>query len=58
LRNAKRKQTQGRLAVVEIIINLQRAKLSPNGGRRAVKVNQPKVSAVSELPVGGFSVDA
>jgi predicted XRE-type DNA-binding protein len=56
VRNAEEKQTRLRLAVV---INrvIQSRKLSQAAAARRLKVNQPKVSALSNYRLEGFSVE-
>jgi predicted XRE-type DNA-binding protein len=56
VRNAEEKQTRLRLAVV---INgvIQSLRLSQTAAARRLKVNQPKVSALSNYRLDGFSVE-
>jgi len=56
VRNAEEKQTKVRLAVAINQI-LQGRKLSQTAAARRLKVNQPKVSALSNYQLDGFSVD-
>src|ERR1700739_2834708 len=56
MRNAEEKQTKVRLAVAINQI-LQGRKLSQTGAARRLKVNQPKVSALSNYQLQGFSVE-
>jgi predicted XRE-type DNA-binding protein len=56
LRNAEEKQTRVRLAVaVNQIIAAQR--LSQNEAARVLEINQPKVSALANYRLEGFSVE-
>jgi predicted XRE-type DNA-binding protein len=54
--NPEEKQTKVRLAVA---INqlIQERKLSQTAAARRLQVNQPKVSALSNYQLGGFSVE-
>jgi predicted XRE-type DNA-binding protein len=54
--NAEEKQTKVRLAVAINQI-IQGQKLSQTAAARRLKVNQPKVSALSNYQLGGFSVE-
>ena len=56
LSNAKEKQTKGRLAVAinQIIEDLH---LSQGIAARRLKINQPKISALSNYRLEGFSVE-
>src|SRR5260370_36416623 len=54
--NAEEKQTKVRLAVAINQI-IQGRKLSQMVAARRLKVNQPKVSALSNYHLGGFSVE-
>jgi len=56
LRSAEEKQTKVRLAVAinEIV---QRERLSQAATARRLKVNQPKVSALANYQLAGFSVE-
>ena len=54
--NAEEKQTKVRLAVAINQI-IQGRKLSQTVAARRLKVNQPKVSALSNYQLGGFSVE-
>jgi predicted XRE-type DNA-binding protein len=54
--NAEEKQTKVRLAVAINQI-IQGRKLSQTAAARRLKVNQPKVSALSNYQLGGFSVE-
>lgn len=56
LRNAEEKQTKVRLAVAINQI-LQGQKLSQTAAARRLKVNQPKVSALTNYQLEGFSVE-
>ena len=56
MRNADEKQTKVRLAVAINQI-LQGRKLSQTAAARRLKVNQPKVSALSNYQLEGFSVE-
>ena len=56
VRNAEEKQTKVRLAVAINQI-LQARKLSQTAAARRLKVNQPKVSALSNYQLEGFSVE-
>ena len=56
VRNADEKQTKVRLAVAINQI-LQGRKLSQTAAARRLKVNQPKVSALSNYQLEGFSVE-
>ena len=56
VRNAEEKQTKVRLAVAINQI-LQGRKLSQTAAARRLKVNQPKVSALANYQLEGFSVD-
>ena len=56
LRNAEEKQTKVRLAVAINQI-LQGRKLSQTAAARRLKVNQPKVSALANYQLEGFSVE-
>ena len=56
VRNAEEKQTKVRLAVAINQI-LQGRKLSQTAAARRLKVNQPKVSALSNYQLEGFSVE-
>jgi predicted XRE-type DNA-binding protein len=56
LRNPEEKQTKVRLAVAINQI-LQGRKLSQTAAARRLKVNQPKVSALSNYQLEGFSVE-
>jgi predicted XRE-type DNA-binding protein len=56
IRNAEEKQTKVRLAVaINQIIGSR--KLSQTAAARRLKVNQPKVSALSNYQLDGFSVE-
>jgi predicted XRE-type DNA-binding protein len=56
LRNAEEKQTKVRLAVaINQIIEDQR--LSQGSAARRLKINQPKISALSNYRLEGFSVE-
>ena len=54
--NAEEKQTKVRLAVAINQI-IQGRKLSQTSAARRLKVNQPKVSALSNYQLDGFSVE-
>src|SRR6202047_5199112 len=54
--NAQEKQTKVRLAVAINQI-IQGRKLSQTAAARRLKVNQPKVSALSNYQLDGFSVE-
>lgn len=54
--NAQEKQTKVRLAVAINQI-IQGQKLSQTAAARRLKVNQPKVSALSNYQLDGFSVE-
>jgi predicted XRE-type DNA-binding protein len=54
--NAEEKQTKVRLAVAINKI-IQGRKLSQTAAARRLKVNQPKVSALSNYQLDGFSVE-
>ena len=54
--NAEEKQTKVRLAVA-INQAIQGRKLSQTAAARRLKVNQPKVSALSNYQLEGFSVE-
>ena len=54
--DAAEKQTKVRLAVAINQI-IQGRKLSQTAAARRLKVNQPKVSALSNYQLGGFSVE-
>jgi len=56
VRNAEEKQTKVRLAVAINQI-LQGRKLSQTAAARRLKVNQPKVSALANYQLEGFSVE-
>ena len=56
VRNAEDRQTKVRLAVAINQI-LQDRKLSQTAAGRRLKVNQPKVSALSNYQLEGFSVE-
>ena len=56
LTNAQEKQTKVRLAVAVNQI-IQGRKLSQTAAARRLKVNQPKVSALSNYQLDGFSVE-
>jgi predicted XRE-type DNA-binding protein len=56
LPNAEEKQTKVRLAAAINQI-IERAKLSQVAAARRLNVNQPKVSALSNYQLGGFSVE-
>jgi predicted XRE-type DNA-binding protein len=56
VRNAEEKQTKVRLAVAINQI-IQGRKLSQTAAARRLKVNQPKVSALSNYQLDGFSVE-
>ena len=56
VRNAEEKQTKVRLAAAINQI-LQGRKLSQTAAARRLKVNQPKVSALSNYQLEGFSVE-
>lgn len=56
LSNAEEKQTKVRLAVAINQI-LQGRKLSQTAAARRLKVNQPKVSALANYQLAGFSVE-
>ena len=56
VRNADEKQTKVRLAVAINQI-IQARKLSQTAAARRLKVNQPKVSALSNYQLEGFSVE-
>jgi predicted XRE-type DNA-binding protein len=54
--NAEEKQTKVRLAVAINQI-IQGRRLSQTAAARRLRVNQPKVSALSNYQLGGFSVE-
>src|SRR5258707_1344515 len=56
VRNAEEKQTKVRLAVAINQI-MQGRKLSQTAAARRLKVNQPKVSALANYQLEGFSVE-
>jgi predicted XRE-type DNA-binding protein len=56
LRNADEKQTKVRLAVTINQI-VQRQQLSQRAAARRLRVNQPKISALSNYRLEGFSVE-
>jgi predicted XRE-type DNA-binding protein len=56
LPNAEEKQTKVRLAVAINQI-IQSRKLSQTAAARRLKVNQPKISALSNYQLDGFSVE-